>query len=138
MNLLRIALVVGASLLLADTAHAQQARLIVQNQSQREMTTKLMRIDASEDVLHATTSVAPNGMQTIYFSESGNYFLKTMAVLPGRDPIFQKGSSFQVLVGPRGYSVLTMTFTIVESAVPQVQGGRQISQREFDQDRSQR
>jgi hypothetical protein len=133
MKTFRTALVAACLLLAAGAAHAQ-ARLIIQNQSAREMTVKVMRVSGAGDWLHTTTAVAPFGTQTVYFSETGTYFLKTMAVLGGRAPVYQKGDRFLVHSGPRGYSVITMTFTIREAATPQVLGGAEISKREFDRD----
>lgn len=137
MRVLRSALVGIGVLLFTATAHAQ-ARLVVENQSQREMTVKVMRTYDGGDSLHGTTSVAPYGTRTIYFSETGDYFLKTMAVLSGRDPVFQKGEPFRVYSGRDGFSVITVTFSIKESIVPQVLGGQKISREEFDRNSSPR
>jgi hypothetical protein len=136
MKTLQSALVAIGFVLLAGTAHAQ-ARLVIQNQSQRQMTVKVMWTSGSGDSLHGTTSVAPFGTQTVYFSETGTYFLKTMAMLSGRDPVYQKGQPFRVHNGRDGFSVITMTYSITESAVPQVLGGEEISRQEFDRDSSQ-
>ena len=54
-------------------------------------------------------------------------------MLKGKDPVYQKGRPFQVTNDENGYSVLTLTFSIRESTVPQVAGGKQISKLEFDQ-----
>jgi hypothetical protein len=121
--------------LLSNTAHAQ-ARLIIENNSQRQMTVKVMNTSNGADTLHQTISIVPVGTQTVYFSETGDYFCKTMAVLSGRDPVYQKGEAFRVYNGRDGYSVITLTFSITESAVPQVLGGKEISKREFDRDSS--
>jgi hypothetical protein len=133
MRTLRLLAMVLGAVLVAEAAHAQ-ARLIINNQSQRDMTVKVVRTTPFEDSLHTTMSVAPHGEQTIGFSQPGEYFLKTMATLAGRDPIYQRGSTFRVYIGPDGYSVLTITFTIVESATPQVMGGKQISRQDFERD----
>ena len=128
--------VVGALLFLVDgSAQAQaQARLTIVNQSYRELTIKVMRAGDFEDTLHGTMTILPMSSRTMSFSETGVYFMKTMASLPGRDPIYQKGQPFRVFVGSGGYSVLTVTFTIVESAAPQLTDGRSISRDEFDRD----
>jgi hypothetical protein len=135
MRILRSTLVALGLVLVASVAHAQ-ARLTVVNQSQRQMTVKVMKISINGESLLGITTVASLGMQTIYFSESGDYFLKTMAVLSGRDPVFQKGMPFRVYNGRDGYSVMTVTLSITESAVPQVLGGKEISKQEFDRDSS--
>jgi hypothetical protein len=123
--------------LIANTVHAQ-ARLTIVNQSQRQMTVKVMEISGDGDTLHDTISINASGSQTVYFSKTGDYFTKTMAVLSGREPIYQKGQPFRVYVGTDGYSVMTVTFSITESAVPQVTGGKQISKEEFDKDSTKR
>jgi peptidoglycan hydrolase-like amidase len=83
--------------------------------------------------LHETLSIGPNASETVYFSNSGNYFTKTKAVLKGKDPIYRKGQPFFVTNDMTGYSVLTLTFSITESSVPKASGGRAISKGEFDQ-----
>lgn len=111
-----------------------QARLTVVNQSSREMSVKIMRVGGDEDTLHGRMSIPPQSRRTMTFSETGTYYAKTMATRFGEDPIFQRGQPFAVYVGRDGYSVLTLTFTITESAVPQIAGGRAISKNEFDKD----
>jgi hypothetical protein len=123
--------------LIANTAQAQ-ARLTIVNQSQRQMTVKVMETSVDGDTLHDTISITASGSQTVYFSKTGDYFTKTMAVLSGREPVYQKGQPFRVYVGTDGYSVITVTFSITESAVPQVTGGKQISKEEFDKDSTKR
>ncbi len=110
-----------------------QARLTIENNSQRSMTVKVMKGYNAKGTLHETAVISANGSETIYFSESGYYFTKTKAVLKGKEPVYQKGQPFQVTNNSSGYSVLTLTFTIRETTVPQVLGGKQISKSEFDQ-----
>lgn len=83
--------------------------------------------------LHKTIVIGKNGSGTVYFSDSGNYYTKTKAVLDGREPVYQKGQPFKVVNDDTGYSVMTLTFSIKESTVPQVTGGQQISRQEFEQ-----
>lgn len=108
-----------------------QARLTVENNSQRSMTVKVMK-GTEVGTLHEIVSIGAFDSKTIYFSESGNYFTKTKAVLGNKPPVYQKGKPFQVTNNDRGYSVMTLTFSIKESAVPQIMGGKQISKSEFD------
>lgn len=116
---------------LSVSANAQ-AKLIIENNSQREMTVKVMKIYNGKGNLHKTATIRPYSSKTIYFSNSGRYFTKTKAVLNGKDAIYQKGESFEVINDASGYSVMTLTFTIKESTVPQVIDGKQISKTEFD------
>ena len=69
----------------------------------------------------------------IFFSESGQYFTKTKAVLKGKEPVYQKGQPFHVTNNESGYSVMTLTFSITESSIPQITGGKQISKSEFEE-----
>jgi len=87
--------------LVAGNAYAQ-ARLTIVNQSQRQMTVKVMRSSGADNTLHGTLSIGPMGNQTMQFTETGDYFTKTMAVLDGQDPIYQKGQPFKVYVGRDG------------------------------------
>lgn len=119
-------------LLAASNGIQAQATLTIENNSQRNMTVKVMR-GTTQGSLHKTVSIAPFGSATVSFYETGNYFTKTKAVMAGRDPIYQKGKSFHVTNDDTGYSVLTITYTIKESAVPQATGGTPISKTEFDQ-----
>ena len=109
-----------------------QARLTIENNSMRQMTVKVMK-GTSKGTLHKTVTINSYSSSTIYFSESGKYYTKTKAILNGKEPVYQKGQPFEVQNGSDGYSVMTLTFTIKESAVPQVTGGTQISKQEFDQ-----
>ncbi len=108
-----------------------QANLTIENNSKRTMTVKVMKGTGTGD-LFETVTISAFGRSTIYFSESGYYFTKTKAVLSGRDPIYRKGEAFEVTNDSRGYSVLTLTFSITESSVPMATGGKQISKTEFD------
>lgn len=109
-----------------------QARLTIENNSQRSMTVKVMKGYGDDGSLHETVTISPYGNKTIYFSQSGYYFTKTKAVLNGKEPVYQKGQPFQVTNDDTGYSVMTLTFSIKESNIPQVTGGEQISKAEFD------
>lgn len=124
---------VVAILMVTSFAVNAQARLTIENNSQRSMTVKVMKGYSGKGKLHETALISANGSETIYFTESGYYFTKTKAVLKGKDPVYQKGQPFQVTNNSSGYSVLTLTFTIRETTVPQVLGGKQISKSEFDQ-----
>lgn len=123
---------------LVATAAQAQARLVVDNQSQRQLTVKVMNLAAGRETLHATITIRPFASQTVHFTETGDYFTKTMATLSGRDPIYQKGQPFRVYNGSGGHSVITLTISIVESAVPLITGGEEISREEFERNTSQR
>ena len=110
-----------------------QARLTIENNSQRSMTIKVMKGAAGKGILHKTVTISAYDKETIYFSETGYYFTKSKAVLNGKEPVYQKGKPFKVYNGDDGYSVMTLTFSIRESSIPQVTGGQKISKSEFDQ-----
>jgi len=54
----------------------------------------------------------------------------TVKVMQG---VCRKGHPFEVTNNSSGYSVMTLTFSIKESSVPQATGGNPISKSEFDQ-----
>ncbi len=122
-----------AVLLLASFIVRAQARLTIENKSIRSMTVKVMKGFSGKGSLHETVTIEANSSETVYFSNSGYYFTKTKAILKGRDPVYRKGQPFEVINNSSGYSVMTLTFTIRESTVPQVSGGKSISKSEFDQ-----
>lgn len=72
-----------------------QARLTIENNSQRNMTVKVMK-GTGKGTLHETVSIMPWSGQTVYFSDSGTYFTKTKAVSEGRNSVFRKGSPYSV------------------------------------------
>jgi hypothetical protein len=111
-----------------------QAELTIENNSMRMMTIKVMRAYGASSSLFKQVDIAPNSSKTVYFNSGGTYFTKTKAVLSGKDPIYQKGQRFEVTNDRTGYSILTLTFTIKESQVPQTSGGAKISKSEFDND----
>lgn len=125
-------ILVSATLILTSFAVNAQARLTIVNNSQRTMTVKVMKGYEGDGSLYETVTISSYSSSTIYFSESGYYFTKTKAVLNGKEPVYQKGQPFQVTNDRTGYSVMTLTFSIKESAVPQVTGGKKISKAEFD------
>ena len=120
-------------LLLVSFSIKAQASLTIENNSMRSMAVKVMKGSSGKGTLHETVTVSAYGSETVYFSESGYYFTKTKAVLKGKDPVYRKGQPFEVTNNSSGYSVMTLTFSIKESAVPQATGGKSISKTEFDQ-----
>lgn len=123
---------IAAFLFVLSSIFAQQANLTIENNSRRSMTVKIMK-GSVKGTLHNTVTIGANSKDIIYFSETGYYFTKTKAILNGREPVYQKGQPFKVINDDTGYSEITLTFTIKESAVPQVTGGKQITKTEFDQ-----
>jgi hypothetical protein len=123
------AVLLGLCLLFTANMAQAQARLTVVNQSERQTIVKVVQSSGKDDTLHGAMSITPMGSQTMLFGETGDYFTKTMAVLDGRDPIYQEGQPFRVYVGTDGYSVIALTFVITESAVPQVTGGSRFLRR---------
>jgi len=124
---------ITAILLLGTFVVNAQAKLTIVNNSMRSMTVKVMQGYSGKGTLHETVTIGAYSSETIYFSESDYYFTKTKAVLKGKEPVYRKGQSFQVRNDSEGYSVMTLTFSIKESTVPQATGGKQISKTEFDQ-----
>ena len=120
-------------LLLITFAVNAQASLTIENNSMRSMTVKVMKGYNGKGTIHETVTVSAYGSETVYFSESGYYFTKTKAVLKGKDPVYRKGQPFEVTNNSSGYSVMTLTFSITESTIPQATGGKSISKTEFDQ-----
>jgi hypothetical protein len=123
----------AAVLLLTSFAASAQARLTIENNSIRSMTVKIMEGYSGKGTLHKIVTIGAYSSETVYFSNSGYYFTKTKAVLKGKDPVYLKGQPFEVTNNSSGYSVMTLTFTIKESTVPQASGGKSISKSEFDE-----
>lgn len=126
-------IIITAFLLVSFFAASAQARLTIDNNSMRSMTVKVMKGNSKKASLHETVVIGAYGNATVYFSEGGLYFTKTKAVIKGKDPIYRKGQSFKVTNDETGYSVLTLTFSIKESKIPQATGGKSISKQEFDE-----
>lgn len=121
-------------LLISISLLSQQASLTIENRSIRSMTVKIMKGYKGKGSLYNLVKIEANRNETVYFSETGYYFTKTKAVLSGKNPVYQKGQPFKVVNDDTGYSVMTLTFTIKESTVPQVTGGEEISKSEYEQD----
>jgi hypothetical protein len=126
-------ILITAILLFTSIVLSAQASLTIENNSKRTMTVKVMNTYNGIASLYRLVSITAYSSETVYFSSSGYYFTKTKAVLDGKDPIYRKGESFHVINNSSGYSEMTLTFTIVESSVPQATGGKSISKTEFDQ-----
>ena len=127
----KLTAVLSFFLLVTFTLNAQ-ARLTIENNSMRSMTVKVMKSNGGKGELHETVTIESYSNETIYFSESGAYFTKTKAVLRGKDPVYRKGQPFEVTNNSTGYSVMTLTFSITESSIPQATGGKAISKQEFE------
>jgi hypothetical protein len=125
-------LILLIAFLLIKIATFAQAHIDIQNNSMRYMTVKVMRANGGKGRVFKIVSISPYSNETVYFSNSGKYFTKTKAVRKGKNPVCRKGDTFNVVNDDTGYSVLTLTFTITESTVPQVSGGKLISESEFD------
>lgn len=109
-----------------------QARLSIENNSGRELTVKVMKTDGGNGTLIETVTINAYNNRTVYFEQSGTYFTKSKAVLYGKNPVYKKGQLFEVTNDSSGYSILTLTFSIKESALSN-SSGRTISKSEFDQ-----
>jgi hypothetical protein len=110
-----------------------QARLTIENNSQRQMKVKIMK-KGSVSSLFEVIDISSYKSYTVYFHESGTYFTKTKATIKGKDPICKKSQNFKVVNDETGYSILTLTFTIKESKTPISSGGQTISNMEFEKD----
>jgi hypothetical protein len=110
-----------------------QARLTIENNSQRQMTVKVMKKGGGPSLFEV---IEINSLKnhTVYFNESGTYFTKTKATIKGKDPICKKSQNFKVVNDETGYSILTLTYTIKESKTPVSSGGQTISNIEFEKD----
>ena len=132
-NILNLVLIITLNLCAQFQINAQ-ARIDIENNSMRLMTVKVMKSDSGNGTLHRIVEIPSYSTETVFFSETGNYFTKTKAILDGKKPVFRKGERFKVYNGADGYSVLTLTFTITESNVVQASGGKEITKSEFEQD----
>ncbi len=131
-SILKITLL-SSVFLFFSLAVSAQARLTIENNSKRLMTVKVMKGYGGKGALHQIITIGAYGSETVYFSNSGYYFTKTKAVLKGTNPVYRKGQAFSVTNDETGYSIMTLTYTIKESTVPQATGGKEISKAEFDQ-----
>ena len=122
-----------ALVLLGTFAAKAQAKLIIENNSMRSMTVKVMNDNGGKGTLHRTVTIEAYSNESVNFSVSGQYFTKTKAILKGKEPVYRKGEPFKIVNDATGYTEMTITFTITESTVPQASGGKAISKTEFDQ-----
>ena len=109
----------------AVQSFSQQASLTIINKSDRNLTVKIMKGPEKKATLYKTDEIPPKGEQIIYFDETGRYFTKCQAVLInkdtliGNDTIFSKEKPFEVIADKRrGYSNITMKYTVKESKKP--------------------
>ena len=97
------------------------------------MTVKIMK-GYGDGSLYKTMTISSYSTKNVYFSSTDVYYTKTKAELYGKEPVYEKGEHFRVVNDDTGYSVITLEFSIKESNVPQVIGGKRISKSEFDKD----
>lgn len=110
-----------------------QATLKIVNDSERQMTVKIMKSNYYDASLFKTVRISAFSEETVRFYTSGYFFNKTKAEKRGRDPIFTKDDEYKVYYGTDGYSVMTLTYSIYESE-EQSSSGTSISEAEFNRD----
>ncbi len=130
---LKIQMFLFAFILLISNKIIGQAKLTIKNNSERSLTVKVMSANGTKGILFETVTIEKSGTETINFSETGKYFTKSKALLQGKEPVYRKGKMFKVTNDETGYSVMTLTFTIVESKMPVATGGVSISKKEFEE-----
>jgi len=134
-SLLRISLFFFLLSAYSAYAYLHPAELRIKNTSQRHLTVKVMKqTHGNRGKKYTTVFISKQSNKTISINETGNYYLKTKAVISGKAPVYKKGDPFKVYVGRDGYSVLTITFSIRESSLPNLLSGKQISKSDFDND----
>lgn len=122
-------------------AFSQQATLTIINKSDRQLTVKVMKgPNEKKAVLFKTDSVTPKGKQVIYISETGLYFTKTQAIHYSKedpkmnDTLYSKDRPFQVISDKRrGYSNITMKYTVKESKKTDPEDATPITRKEYSQ-----
>lgn len=119
--------------------YSQQASLTLVNKSDRFLTVKIMKGQGKKAVLFKTDSIMPKGKIIFFFDEPARYFTKTQAVLIEKDStkndtLYSKSDPFDVISDKkRGYSNITMKFTVKESKRPILEGVIPITRKEFDE-----
>lgn len=118
---------------------SQQASLTIINKSNRYLTVKIMKGPEKKATFYKTDKVSPKGTQIIYFSETGRYFTKSQAVLINKDTtitndtLYSKDNPFEVIADKkRGYSNITMKFTVKESKKPILENVIPITRKEYE------
>lgn len=121
--------------------NAQQASISIVNKSDRILTVKIIKGGQKKGTLYKTETIAPRDEKIIYFDQTGHYFIKNQAILISKntsipnDTIYSKGNLFEVISDPRrGYSRITMKFTIKESKHPISEGNTAITRKEYEED----
>jgi len=116
---------------------AQQASLTIINKSDRQMTTKIMKGTEKKFSLFDSVFISPKGQRIIYFNGPGRYFTKTKAILVDKDStqndtLYSKSNPIQVIAdSKRGYSNITLKFTVKESKKPVADGVISITRKEY-------
>lgn len=82
----------GILCLLSNVVSAQ-ARLTIENNSQRQMTVKVMR-GINKGRLHKKVQIPPYGEEIIYFSKSGQYFCKNKSCIYGEETNMSQRKTF--------------------------------------------
>lgn len=117
---------------------SQQASLTIINKSNRQLKVKVMKGPEKKAVHYITDSLAPKATKIIYFTETGFYFTKSQAILISKDDpkmndtIYSKDKPFQVISDKRrGYSNLTMKYTIKETKKSEADDVVPITRKEY-------
>lgn len=114
-----------------------KASLKIINKSQRLLTVKIMKGTERKSKLFIEATISPKSSEVFYFTETGKYYIKSMAVLNtgagiSNDTLYMMGKMFQVVADPKkGYTQMKMKFTIKESSKSISAGTIPISKNKF-------
>lgn len=98
-----------------------EAKLKMINKSTRYLTVKVMKGTEKKAELHQQMALAPKADHIFTFTQTGKYYVKSMAVKIGEsetenDTLFSMGKPFQVTADPKkGYSMMKMKYMVKES-----------------------
>ena len=115
-------------LILTIPVFAESARLTINNNSERDLTVKVMKNSGG---LYTTLYIGPKQSRTCYIQQQGYYYTKVKAERSRFDTMYSKDDAFYVQNNSTGYSVLELTYWIQESQYPQSSGTR-ISKSQFE------
>ena len=106
----------------------------MENDSDRNLTIKIMKKGKYSDSKVVSFIIAPWSYRKQSVSQTGYYYLKTKGKLYGKRTVYKKGDPFEVYNGHDGYSEITISYSITESKTGNPIDGDEISEEEFKRD----
>ena len=108
------------------SSHTEKASLCISNRSEYSLTIKVMRTNSGG--LYSTLTIPAKSSRTVYFSQSGSFYIK-MKAEKGLETLYKQDSPFSIQCDSFGYTEATLSYYVSSYGGS---AGHSISRSEFE------